>query len=393
MKIKNKAFLFFAASLIALSCSFAQSLVETLTPPPAATVLPPPTLTSSPLPTSAPVMSDYVPVPRWMILGQPGYNIEILGETWNYADDNWGEAYGCIDYTRETGTYVFFEQCFAVTQENLTFETQRDVFLKKGGFDALVPGNTFGNAGQISLLGKRVEDNEKKYIKFFELLGVDNYILFVEMNIATTEDAPLQKIYEAQAADILDYILQNSLEKSRLIARPTATPLSPNQQKFYDDLSVKLVNDTEASSLYLAALMGETVGSVDGTWEALGDRVQDDQTRVCRLFEDRTNIDARWVKFQNCISAAKEFPFEKIASRYNQPGDTVLMSSHQFENDFVVYGYNDGHTFFDAYLLDGEFIYQVSINSRTMTGEKIEEVFSQTMDDFIYNVLMINAKR
>jgi len=116
------------------------------------------------------------------------------------------------------------------------------------------------------------------------------------------------------------------------------------------------------------------------------------ETQVCRLFEDRTNVDVRWVKFQNCIFAAKEFPFDGIADYYKQAGDTRLASSHEFEDDFVIYGYNDGHTFFDAYLLDGEFIYHVAVESRTLTGETVKDVFNQTMDDFIYNVLMTNIK-
>jgi hypothetical protein len=372
-------------STVVVAQAQTQTAAPTLIPSPTAT--PVPTQTSTPIPVSL----IYNPVPRWMILGQPGHSVEILGETWNYADDRWGETYGCIDYTRETGAHIYFEQCFALVDNTITFESQHTKFLEDD-FEILTPKNTFGNIGQISLLGKRLVGNPKKTIEFFELIGTEKYILLVELYIETDENDPLQTIYEDQVADIIDYVLQNSLQKSRLIPRPTATPLSPNQASFYDDLAAKLITDEEASILYSATWIGEAEGSIDGTWEALGDNVRSDRTQVCRVFEDRTNVDVRWVQFQNCIFVTKEIPFESIADYYKQPGDIVLVSSHKFEGDYALYGYNDGRTFFDAYLLDGGFIYHVSLTSRTLTGETVEDVFNQTIDDFIYNVLMINVK-
>jgi hypothetical protein len=177
-----------------------------------------------------------------------------------------------------------------------------------------------------------------------------------------------------------------------MIASLTPTPLAPVQAGYYDEFVKKLITDTEASDIYLATWMGEAEGSVDGAWESLGDRVASKRKQVCRLFEDRTNVDVRWVKFNNCVFATKDFPFEDIGGYYKQPGDTALNSTHTYEDNFVVYGYNSGHTFIDGYLLDGEYIYYVSLESRTLTDEKPEDVFNQTVDDFIYNVLMINAK-
>lgn len=363
-----------------------QTAAPTFTPSPTATLVPTQT------PTPRPVSSIYNPVPRWMILGQPGRGVEILGEKWNYANDRWGETYGCIDYERPTGTHIRFEQCFAQTDKDLTFESQQAQFLKNG-FEVLEPNTNFGVAGQVTLLGKRLTGNSAKTIEYFELIGVGKYILLVELYIETEDSAPLQTVYKSQIAQIMDYTLENSLQKAHMIASPTPTPLSPVQVGYYDGFAKKLITNTEASDIYLATWMGEAEGSLDGTWEAIGDHTASKRQQVCRGFEDRTNADVRWVKFSNCVFATKDFTFEGIAQYYKQPGDTALKSTHTYNNQFVVYGYNDGHTFIDAYLLEGEYIYYVSLESRTLTGETPEAVFNKTADDFIYKILMINASR
>jgi hypothetical protein len=315
-----------------------------------------------------------------MILGQPGYGVEIFGGKWNYTNDRWGETYACIDYTREKEPYLFFEQCFAMTQPDLTFESQRDAFLNDE-YEVLVPGNTFNDVGQISLMAKRLEDNSTKFVKFFEIIGVENYILVVEMNFATDDQASLQTIYENQAAGIIDFALQNMLEKSRLVPRPTATPLSPTQESFYAPLAENLITESEASLLY---------GS---TWEALGDFVSSERTQVCRGFEDRTNADVFWVEFSNCIYQFKVSTFEEIVDGYKQTDDVLLESRHQYDDKFVLYGYQDGHTYFYAWMSHGEYIYFVELESRTLAGQKVEDLFTKDVDDFIYGVLMINAQR
>ena len=99
------------------------------------------------------------------------------------------------------------------------------------------------------------------------------------MNLATDDQTQLQAIYENQAANIINYVLQNGLEKSRLTPRPTATSLSPTQESFYAPLAENLITESEASTLY------------EGTWEALGDYVDPKDPYVCRDFEDRTNAD------------------------------------------------------------------------------------------------------
>jgi hypothetical protein len=315
-----------------------------------------------------------------MILAQPFYSVDILGEKWNYTNDQWGENYACIDYTREKKPYVFFEECFGVAQEGLSVESQLDSFLKKD-FETLAPQKTFGDLPKIGLVAKRLEENSEKFVKFFEIAGNEKYILLVEMNVTTADPAPLQKIYESQAADTIDYVLQRGLEKSHVIPPSTATPLSPTQQSFYPTLAEKLITENEASVLY---------GS---TWEAIGDKASTKRRQVCRIFEDRTNADVLWVGLENCVYAIKDFPFEKISGYYEQPGDTVLTSRHQYDDRFVIYGYQSGHTYFDAYLVHGEFLYLASLESRTLGDQTVKDVYSQEIDDFLYGVLMKNIQK
>jgi hypothetical protein len=377
---KKSILLFLVTSLILSGCGAGQIVTPTSTALPSTT----PSLTPTPVPTQTstpfPASSAYNPVPRWMILGQPGYGVEIFGEMWNYTNDRWGETYACIDYTREKEPYLFFEQCFAMTQPDLTFESQRDAFLNEA-YEVLAPGNTFNDVGQISLMAKRLDDNSTKFVKFFEIIGVENYILLVEMNFVTDDQASLQTIYENQAAGIIDFALQNMLEKSRLVSRSTATPLSPTQESFYAPLAANLITEAEASVLY---------GS---TWEALRDFVSSKRTQVCRDFEDRTNADVYWVRFSNCVYSFKVSTFEEIVDSYKRPGDIQPESIHPYTDKFALYGFQDGHTYFYAWMSHGEYIYFVELESRTLAGQKVEDLFTKDVDDFIYGVLMINAQR
>lgn len=397
MKIRFAFILMATLSLVLMGCGPGQAFGPTFTPTATITSTPTltPTATATQTVTPTPKAMAYLPVPRWMILGQPGHNVEILGEKWNYTNDRWGETYACIDYTREKAPYLFFEQCFALLQDTLTFESQLESFLKED-FETLAPKNTFSDVGQIGLLAKRLQDNSEKFIKFFELIGTEKYIILVEMNMTTDDDAPLQTIYESQAAETIDYVMQNGLEKSHILPHPTATPLSPQQQVFHSSLADRLITESGASLLYDRARLivaPEPDTLVDGTWEAIGDRVSQKRQQVCRDFEDRTNADVRWVSFSNCVFSVKDFPFDKIADYYQQPGDMILESNHQYEDQFVVYGYGDGPKKFDAYLLHGELIYLVNLASRVLGGERLEAVFTEEVDDFIYSVLMINVQK
>lgn len=380
MKIKIELTLFVVLGLVISGCGQEQVPEPTLTPlpttTPAPTDTPVPTYTSTPIPVSL----VYNPVPRWMILEQPFYNVEILGENWNYTNDRWGDTYACISYTREREPYLFFEECFALTQPDLTFESQRDAFLNDD-FEVLTPNNTFGDVGQISLMAKRLEDNSTEFIKFFELIGIEEYILLIEMNAVVDDSSPLQDIYEDQAAKVIDYALKNMLEKSRIVPRPTATPLSPTQESFQITLGNKLITELEGSTLY------------EGTWEALGDFIDPENPMVCRDFEDRTNADVLWVGFSNCIILHHpNFNFDDFVESKKETENVFLESSHQYDNKFFLYGQSKGHTYFHAWMLDEEYLYYVVLESRTIGEAKVENFFTKEVDDFIYAVLMLNVE-
>lgn len=377
MKARISIILVLVVGLLISGCGRGQSLTPTLTPPPTSSPSPTATLIPTQKSTSIPVSSTYNPVPRWMILGLPGQHIEIMDKTWRYTDYRLGETYGCIDYTRENEPYVFFEQCFALTQPDLTFESQRDAFLNDN-YEVLTPNNTFGEVGQISLMAKKLDDNSQKFVKFFEIIGIEKYILLVEMNLATDDNSPLQTIYEEQAVTTIDYVLQSMLEKSRLIPLPTSTPLSPTQESFYTTLGENLITETKARTLY------------GDTWEAVGDYVDPKNPMVCRDFESRTNADVLWVKFSNCIFLHHpDLKFDDFAKGYKKPDNIFLESSHQYEDEFLLY-----YKFpkIHAWIMHGGYLYYVAIESRTIYGEaNVEEIFTKEIDDFIYGVLMTNT--
>ncbi len=390
-----------AMSLWITGCGHGQLLGPTLTPTSTVTFTPTstPTQTSTSTPTVSatpmftrtsiptkhlkpnPTSLAYVAVPRWMIFGQPGYSVEILGEKWNYTNDNWGETAACIDYTREKGPNAFFEECFGAADDKVTFESLLAPFLKDK-FETLTPTNSFDDIAQIALVAKRLEENSQKFVKFFELIGTPKYNLLLEMNVTTDDTASLQSIYESQAADTIDYVLQNGLQKSRILPQPTSTPLSATQEILYASLAKKLITELEASKMY------------GGTWESLGDRVSNEGTRVCRDFEDRTNADVRWVSFKNCAYVVdKDHTFQSFVDFYQQRGYVVLNSRHKFNDKYALFVIQDGHTFFDVILIHGAYIYLVGLESRTLAGEKAEDVFTKDVDDFLYGVLMANVQK
>ena len=70
-----------------------------------------------------------------------------------------------------------------------------------------------------------------------------------------------------------------------------------------------------------------------------------------------------------------------------------MESSHQYDNKFVLYGHSTGHTFFNAYTLDGEYLYYVGLESQIIGEATVDYVFTKEVDDFIYAVLMSNLEK
>ena len=198
MNIRICSILVFVLGIAFSGCNQGQVPEATLIPAPSNTPTPSSTATSIPTPTSTPapipVSLVYRPVPRWMILDQPFYDVEILGEIWNYTNDRWGDTYACISYSREQDTSIEFEQCFtSACSDEVSFESQHNQFLS-AGFEELTPQNTFGNASQVSLLGKRLSGDTNEVIEFFEIVGIGDYVTLVELYIEIDDSNALQAI-------------------------------------------------------------------------------------------------------------------------------------------------------------------------------------------------------
>jgi hypothetical protein len=144
-----------------------------------------------------------------------------------------------------------------------------------------------------------------------------------------------------------------------------------------------LITELEAGTLY------------EGTWEALGDFIDPENPMACRDFEDRTNADVLWVSFSDCIILHHpNFNFDEFAEGIKKKSENVILkSSHQYDNQFILYGQFKGHTYFYAYMLHGDYLYYVVLESRTIGEAKVENMFTKEVDDFIYAVLMLNAEK
>ena len=349
---------------------------STATPTLIPTVTKPPTSTPSPIPPTATAVEIAV-VPRWMLVSQPYYSVVISNAKWNYKTDSWGERYACIDYIRDSEDYMFFEQCFVVASEEQSLESILEPFIENG-FETLEPKTIFDAVEKISLVAKAEDENNKH---FFEILETQGYILLVELNYVTESDSSLQSIYNIKTANTMDHLLRDSLQKAHLIASSPATPMAKNQRDFYEVVSPLLIGHAQANEFYY------------GTWDILGDDASENRKLVCRMYEDRTNEDVLWVQFMNCVFDKQTFPFEEIAEYYQNPDDVTLESDHSYKEPFVLYAFQNGHTYFDAFLESGDYIFLVRLESRTMMGQTAEDVFSKNADDFINDVLMENVSR
>ncbi|RME57363.1 hypothetical protein D6779_08840 [Candidatus Parcubacteria bacterium] len=336
---------------------------------------------------------NYNPTPRWMTFGLPGWNFEIAGDMWNYEKDNWDKTQACISYTRADGAWL--ENCF-FSPETANFEGG-NASMRADGFVDLQPVTDFGKVGEVALLAKHVTDEGTPVAAFIEALDVNGYVLYVTLRIPAAEVASLQSMYEEQAAAALNQVLTENLQKAHFVPQPTPTPIPPAQQPDYERLSEKLITASEASAVYPAVLMnGQPVPDMEhGTWELLEDAIDDGS--VCRLLVDRTNADVPWWGLTNCIIDLTTAPglnsFDAALSQLVQPGDILLTSSHTYPGQFAIYGFEDGHTFVYALLEDDHYVYYAMVESRTISGQTVNDVFTQEMDDFIYDVLSINLNK
>jgi hypothetical protein len=323
------------------------------------------TSTVTPTSTTAPT-EEYLPSPRWMMLSQPYYSVEILGEDWAYVIDNWSDQHACIQYRQEE-SHRWFEQCFAFLTA-FSYDEVLDPFLDMG-FEHLVATSTFGDVGRIDLVARRDLDDPKE-IRFFQQVGTDEFLMLVEMTVAEEEQLPLQSIYEALAADVMDYVFRDMLTESRSIPRPTATPFPPGAGVVYDNLVDNLVTEQDLGGEY---------------WEAIEDIVY--PNGVCRFFELRISADVTWVNLLNCVSV--QDPAYDIRTMLGDE-EVLLTSTYEYEGDSMVFGQMAGHAFFYGVVFQDGYRYLASLESRVPWGAPLESLYNQDIDDFLNMVLLAN---
>ena len=371
------AIIFILASTLFSACGSepAASPTPTNSPAPTLTFTPQPKKTSTP--TITPTPESELVTPRWMILEQPGYNIEIFGEQWFYYTDNWGEAYACIRYQQDDYAR-FFEQCFAIIDEDvptLTYDGVLEPILENGA-EVLTPQTIFPSVDRISLSGKRQEDDQ---VRFYEIVESKPYFLLVEMVVTVKEDYSLQKIYEEHAADVMDYVLLSSMQKSKVVPRPSPTPMSSAQQQTYDIYGKFLLAESEADELYAGRL------------EFLGDHVW--KYSMCREFQDRTNADVLWVSFANCVYTVEaDTSMQEIRDFFLEPNDALPKSRYTADNYFV-YGYGNGHLYYNAIIFENGLVFRATIETRSLVGTTADNGFTDQVDDFLYEMLTKNLEK
>jgi hypothetical protein len=302
-----------------------------------------------------------------MMLEQPGYAGDILGEEWEYYRDDWGEEYACISY-QQNDYNRWFEQCFTFLT-TYSYDEILEPFLENG-YETIDPDNSLWDVSQTALVGKR-DIESPDWVHFFQQIGTDKFLMLVEMTVTSQGNFPLQTVYETLAADVMDYVLLDMLVKSRAIPRPTPTPLSSDQEDLYHELGRLLIAET----------------GLETGWEALGDDVFDANDRVCRYFELRVNEDVRWVHLVNCIyHKPSDFDVQSLL----KPDDVPLESVYVYEGDFIMYGENAGHIYYDAWLFQDGYLYLASLESHSLVGDTVESVFNPDIDDLLNHVLMSN---
>ncbi|MBT3240342.1 MAG: hypothetical protein HON98_10130 [Chloroflexi bacterium] len=332
-----------------------------------------PTNTPKVFPTSTPLIIPPTsePVPRWTILSQPGYGVELLGETWDYVTDRWGDSFACIKYENEEGIYTWFEQCFAFITPDTTFEGILAPFIENG-YQEIIPQNDYSQTGKHILVGK-AEDYGYHYL---ELLSTNDYLYLVEIGSEFDNSGSVQDFYLNNLYPINNLVIENMLHKSN-IKNIEPTPISPSQMALQANLEKYLLHDYELG-------MG---------WVQISDYIPEGENYICRNFELRVNEDVTWVESMNCIyEKSDNFEFSSL-DQYILDGDEILESSNVYDGDVLIYGYSTGHLFYNAWYYKGDLIYRVILETRARVGATVEGSFSENVDDFLYRVLMVNVEK
>ena len=130
----------------------------------------------------------------------------------------------------------------------------------------------------------------------------------------------------------------------------------------------------------------------DGTWKLIGDQVDIQRGSLCREFADRSNEDAPLVKSFNCVYQREPgYTLNKLQESF--PDAVILESAFEYPEQSVIYGRDQMHTSFQAFILRDNLLFYVFLESRALAGQTAADVFNEYNDSFIYNVMMTNMER
>ncbi|HSG43995.1 MAG TPA: hypothetical protein VLA72_12640 [Anaerolineales bacterium] len=352
--------------------------------PPQATRTPKPSAT----PTSDTLDSSIALVPRYMLPSSPANSVEVLGKICNYQRDEWNNQTAYIAYACPDLNVVWLSVRFTNLEEG---ETALDLFdqLPPEGSTLITPSDLLSKFDNMIISGS-VEDSNYDYFLVYE---TKSYVISVEVFFPEDSTMTMEEFYPDNGEPVLHAVLGIILENTRSGGTvPESTPMAADQQVIYDQIAHWLVTETEANEFYKDApdMFGDPF---DGTWISSGDSVDTQRGSVCRVFEDRTNADAPLVALFNCVyDVGSDYDLEKILE--NRPAAVVLDSAYEYPENSIIYGLdlNNGHTSLNAFILHGEYLLYVFIESRTLVGQTPKNVFNEFNDGFIYNVLMTNLE-
>ena len=367
----------------------APSATSTSTPIPPTPTPKPPTAT----PSSIPVMATYPLVPRYMLPSAPYVSTEILGATCHYQRDNWNTQAAYIAYACPDLNVVWLSIQFTNLEAG---QTAGDIFGELPVEEAvsISPGEPLSEFGDVVIFGREVNgQSDNSEYAYFMIYETESYIISVDTFFPEDTLTSLEEFYRGNGKAVHHAVLELMLEKVKSEStRLVPTPMVVDQQELYDQTSPWLVTEAEANEFYQGAsdMFGDPI---DGTWVWQGDDVHAQWESVCRKFVDRTNEDTPLVAFGNCVYIRPDYNLDDLQESFQ--GAVVLESAFDYPDQSIIYGGDmpNGHTSLNAYILQDDYLFYVWIDSRTLGGQKTENVFQGFDDGFIYNVLKTNLER
>ena len=365
------------------------SATSTSTPIPPTSTPKPPTAT----PTSIPVVATYPLVPRYMLPSAPYISTEILGATCHYQQDEWNTQAAYIAYACPDLNVTWLSIRFTNLEAG---QTALDIFGELSVDEAvsISPGELLSEFGDVVIFGRVVNaQSDNSEYAYFMMYETESYVISVEAFFPEDTLTSLEEFYQGNGEAVHHAVLEIMLDK--VISEGTRlapTPMALNQQELYDQIAPWLVTEAEANEFYQGAsdMFGDPI---DGTWVWQGDTVDTQWKTVCRKFVDRTNEDTPLVAFGNCIYIRPGFNLDSLQKSFQSA--VVLKSTFEYPDQSIIYGGDmpNGHTSLNAYILQDDYLFYVWIDSRTLGGQKTENVFQGFDDGFIYNVLKTNLER